>query len=219
MSKKRIFYVIIAFTAFWALNVSLFPTPDVAAEKITIKAISAWGKNHSGVKKDYLPYIEHANEMLQAKYPGEAEIKYIGGAETIPIPEQAEALPEFQAGIAVFDFSPMQTGLQGYYWDFPSLVNGQPVMNRGVFDSRIRPERKRVSLPETLRGQMRQRQRRLNEYPLKGHPIHWFDRQGQFARERILLAGDAAGADPLLGEGISGTGSRSPCGSGRTALG
>jgi TRAP-type C4-dicarboxylate transport system substrate-binding protein len=92
MSKKRMFYVIIAFAAFWALSVALFPTPDVAAEKITIKAISAWGKNHSGVKKDYLPYIKHANEMLQAKYPGEAEIKYIGGAETIPIPEQPEAL-------------------------------------------------------------------------------------------------------------------------------
>jgi TRAP-type C4-dicarboxylate transport system substrate-binding protein len=96
MSKKRMFYVIIAFAAFWALNLSLFPTPDVAAEKITIKAISAWGKNHSGVKKDYLPYIEHANEMLQAKYPGEVEIKYIGGAETIPIPDQAEALRKGQ---------------------------------------------------------------------------------------------------------------------------
>jgi len=118
-------------------------------------------------------------------------------------PEQAETLPEFQAGIAVFDFSPMQTGVQGYYWDFPSLVKGQSVMNRGVFDSRIRPERTRASLPETLRGQMQQRQRRLDDYPLKGHPIHWFDRQGQFARDRILLVGDAAGVDPLLGEGIS----------------
>ena len=96
MSKKRMFYVIIALATFLALNVSLFPTPDVAAEKVTIKAISAWGKNHSGVKKDYLPYIKHANEMLQAKYPGEVEIKYIGGAETIPIPEQAEALRKGQ---------------------------------------------------------------------------------------------------------------------------
>jgi TRAP-type C4-dicarboxylate transport system substrate-binding protein len=96
MSKKRMFYVIIALATFLALNVSLFPTPDVAAEKITIKAISAWGKNHSGVTKDYLPYIKRANEMLQAKYPGEAEIQYIGGAETIPIPDQPEALRKGQ---------------------------------------------------------------------------------------------------------------------------
>ena len=91
MSKNRLFYVIIAFAAFWALNVSLFPTPDVAAEKITIKAISAWGKNHSGVTKDYLPYIKRANEMLQAKYPGEVEIQYIGGPEVIPIPGSARS--------------------------------------------------------------------------------------------------------------------------------
>jgi hypothetical protein len=41
------------------------------AEKVTIKAITAWGKNHSGVTKDYLHYIKRANEMLQSKYPGE----------------------------------------------------------------------------------------------------------------------------------------------------
>jgi len=63
----------------------------LAAENV-IKAISAWGKNHSGVKKDCLPYIKRANEMLQAKYPGEVEIKYIGGPEAIPTRDQPEAL-------------------------------------------------------------------------------------------------------------------------------
>jgi geranylgeranyl reductase family protein len=118
-------------------------------------------------------------------------------------PEQAEQRFEFQEGVAIFDFSPMAAGLQGYYWDFPSLVEGRPFMNRGVFDSRARPERPRVPLKETLQAALAERQRRLEDYPLKGHPIHWFDPQGEFARPRILLAGDAAGVDPLLGEGIS----------------
>jgi geranylgeranyl reductase family protein len=118
-------------------------------------------------------------------------------------PEQAERRFEFQDGVAIFDFSPMAAGLQGYYWDFPSLVEGQPFMNRGVFDSRARPERPRVPLKETLQAALAERQRRLEDYPLKGHPIHWFDPRGEFARPRILLAGDAAGVDPLLGEGIS----------------
>ncbi len=96
MSKKRILYIIVAIIGFFALNVSISPVPDVEAAEITIKAISAWGKNHSGVKKDYLPYIKRANEMLQAKYPGEVEIKYIGGSEVIPIPDQAEALRKGQ---------------------------------------------------------------------------------------------------------------------------
>ncbi len=117
-------------------------------------------------------------------------------------PEGAEKRVEFREGIAVFDFSGMAIGLQGYYWDFPSLIQGRPFMNRGVFDSRIRPERPHISLKELLHQALAQRSRNLTDYELKGHPIHWFDPRGRFAQPRILLAGDAAGVDPLLGEGI-----------------
>ncbi len=118
-------------------------------------------------------------------------------------PEVAEQRPEFLEGVAIFDFSPMLAGLQGYYWDFPSLVKGQPFMNRGVFDSRTWPERPRAPLKRALRQALARRARNLDDYPLKGHPIHWFDPQGRLARPRLLLVGDAAGVDPLLGEGIS----------------
>lgn len=118
-------------------------------------------------------------------------------------PEIAGPRLEFREGIACFDFSRMRNGLQGYYWDFPSLIQGQPYMNRGVFDSRARPERRRVPLKQMLRESLAQRDRDLANYPLKGHPIHWFNPKGSFARPRILLAGDAAGVDPMFGEGIS----------------
>jgi menaquinone-9 beta-reductase len=118
-------------------------------------------------------------------------------------PEDGRTQPEFRDGAAIFDFSRMTQGLQGYYWDFPSLVNGQPVMNRGVFDSRARPERPKAHLKEELRLALAARQRQLDDYKLKGHPIRWFDKNGRFAMERIILVGDAAGADPLFGEGIS----------------
>ncbi len=118
-------------------------------------------------------------------------------------PESAEGRPEFREGIAVLDFSPMARGLQGYYWDFPSLVNGKPYMNRGIFDSRARPERPRALLKEELRRALAERGHNLADYPLKGHPIHWFDPRGKLSRPRVILAGDAAGVDPFLGEGIS----------------
>ncbi|MEW5986542.1 MAG: FAD-dependent monooxygenase [Chloroflexota bacterium] len=118
-------------------------------------------------------------------------------------PENAYSQVEFQEGVAVFDFTRMTEGLQGYYWDFPSLVKGRPFMNRGVFDSRARPERPLAPLKEELRQSMAERGRDLDAYPLKGHPIRWFDRRGRFAMPRILLTGDAAGADPLFGEGIA----------------
>jgi hypothetical protein len=55
MSKKRLLYVIVALFGFLALNLALLPTPGVEAAKITIKAISAWDKSHTGVVGDYLP--------------------------------------------------------------------------------------------------------------------------------------------------------------------
>lgn len=118
-------------------------------------------------------------------------------------PETKRSSWEFRDGVAVFDFSRMTDGLQGYYWDFPSMVEGKTQMNRGVFDSRARPERPKIDLKETLRESMEERERQLDDYTLKGHPIRWFDKEGQFSQPRILLAGDAAGADPLFGEGIS----------------
>lgn len=118
-------------------------------------------------------------------------------------PENAQVQPEFQDGVAIFDFSRMTDGLQGYYWDFPSYIEGRPFMNRGLFDSRARPERPKADLKQQLRESLAERNRRLEDVQLKGHPIRWWDKNGRFAIPHVILVGDAAGADPLFGEGIS----------------
>lgn len=118
-------------------------------------------------------------------------------------PEDPQTQPEFRDAVAVFDFTYMTEGLQGYYWDFPSYVAGRPYMNRGLFDSRARPERPKADLKQTLRESLEERRRNLDDYKLKGHPIRWWSRDGKFSAPHILLVGDAAGADPLFGEGIA----------------
>ena len=117
-------------------------------------------------------------------------------------PEPLSA-PEFQEQFANFDFTPMTSGLQGYYWEFPSLIDGEPFMNRGVFDSRIISQRPRADLKAILAESMAARDRSLADYELKGHPLRWFDPNSAFNRPNVLLVGDAAGADPMVGEGIS----------------
>jgi geranylgeranyl reductase family protein len=133
------------------------------------------------------------------KWQGES---HVARALEVLTPEARHA-PEFREGVAVFDFTPIGDGLQGYTWDFPSFVAGHPFMNRGVFDSRVRPERSRADLKQILRESLVRCGRDLGEYELKGHPIRCWDRRARFAMPRVLLAGDAAGADPLVGEGIS----------------
>lgn len=119
-------------------------------------------------------------------------------------PEPATRRAAFRDGVAVLDFTPMTSHrLQGYYWDFPSWRGGDALMNRGVFDSRVHSERPRGSLPLALRDLMAARGRRLSDFPIQGHPVRCWSRQARFAIPRVLLVGDAAGVDPLFGEGIA----------------
>jgi flavin-dependent dehydrogenase len=43
----------------------------------------------------------------------------------------------------------------------------------------------------------------LDDYEIQGHPIRWFSPFNRFSAPRVLLVGDAAGADGIFGEGIS----------------
>ncbi|MFZ5807925.1 MAG: NAD(P)/FAD-dependent oxidoreductase [Chloroflexota bacterium] len=102
---------------------------------------------------------------------------------------------------ASFDFTPLSQHLQGYFWDFPGQVGGEPTFNRGVYDVRLAQNKPRADLSSLLQaGTTALGNSELP--PLKGHPIHWFSPRNRFAFPRIILAGDTAGADPLFGEGI-----------------
>lgn len=110
---------------------------------------------------------------------------------------------EFVTNTAVFDFSPIARGVQGYYWDFPSFQGDAPFMNRGIFDSRVRSDRPRASLKSALGDELKQRGLEIGDWRLQGHPERWFDPEEKHAAPNVLLAGDAAGTEPWLGEGIS----------------
>ncbi len=110
---------------------------------------------------------------------------------------------DIQNGLAIFDVTPRESGLQGYYWDFPSIIENRPFMSRGVYDSRVHADHPRGPMKRVFREFLMERRRRLDECTLKSSPIYRFDKQGPFARPRVILAGDAAGVDPFMGEGIS----------------
>ena len=92
MTKKAFFYVTVTLALCSFLSLTFFSVGEVAAKKMTIKAISAWGTQDGSVKEDYLGFIAAANKKIEAMYPREFEIKYIGGPEVIPTRDQADAL-------------------------------------------------------------------------------------------------------------------------------
>jgi len=117
-------------------------------------------------------------------------------------PAASEA-PPFNGQSAEFDFTPAERDLQGYFWDFPAFVGGKPHANRGVYDARLMAGRRRADLPGILGTSLAAHGRPSDGQAIAGHPIHWFSPGGSFSRPRLLLVGDAAGADPLFGEGIA----------------
>jgi flavin-dependent dehydrogenase len=102
-----------------------------------------------------------------------------------------------------FDFLYVPQGLLGYTWDFPALENGRPVRVRGIYDSNVYPVKKEIPLRLALAEEFERHGYHLEDFPLEGHPLHWFEPKGVFSAPHILLVGDAAGADALFGEGIS----------------
>jgi len=104
---------------------------------------------------------------------------------------------------AVIDFScTFRHGIRGYAWSFPMAIQGQAWLNTGVggfsTSQKEGPLLKKI-LTEFLAAQGIS----LNESPVEGWPIRWFHPESIFSATRVLLVGDAAGIDPLWGEGIS----------------
>jgi len=115
-------------------------------------------------------------------------------------PEDA-AHPAWRDGVAAFDFSPVAAGIQGYFWDFPSCIDGAPVMNRGVFDSGMHQRRPGPQLRGALERGLHVRAR--TGAGAHGFPIRPFAAGVPLSQPGVLLAGEAAGVDPLFGEGIA----------------
>jgi len=105
--------------------------------------------------------------------------------------------------VAYFEFSPVPNNIAGYIWDFPTQITGEPMRCWGIYDTNILANEKRPQLKEPLAREMSRLGFDLSDYELKGYPIRWFSPENQMSAPRVLLVGDAAGADPLLGEGIS----------------
>ena len=109
---------------------------------------------------------------------------------------------EFVNNTAVLDFTPMNENLQGYVWHFPCIKDGKPSMNHGICHTRINKNRPQPNIKKILSKELQARNIVCQSSQWSGHPIPWFAEQPSLAQPNVLLVGDAAGIEPLLGGGI-----------------
>jgi menaquinone-9 beta-reductase len=105
--------------------------------------------------------------------------------------------------VAYFDFVPVPENIAGYVWDFPTQVKGKAMRCWGIYDTNLLADEKRPQLKEPLAREMSRLGFNLDQHEIKGHPIRWFSPGNPMSAPRVVFVGDATGADPLFGEGIS----------------
>lgn len=147
-----------------------------------------------------------ADVVVGADGVGSVVRRALGFADT---PYSAQAIevdtPPVESDVSrdliLFDVSNRE--LSGYYWDFPTIVNGEHLVCRGVYYLRRGASGPRREIQDVLADELRARGLDLSKFRKKRYAERGFHRGGPVASRRALLVGEAAGIDPVTGEGIA----------------
>jgi flavin-dependent dehydrogenase len=104
-------------------------------------------------------------------------------------------------GREVLHFDIADRDFVGYEWDFPTLVDGRPLVCRGVYHLKI--DERKVDIVAMLGERLRKRGLSIERYRLKRFSERGFEPHLAYAGPRMALVGEAAGIDALSGEGIA----------------
>jgi flavin-dependent dehydrogenase len=130
------------------------------------------------------------------RIPEAARKGHLYVAETRPVP--ADVGP--RAGLCDFDLRVADDGVEGYYWDFPAVVDGLSAVNRGIYHANFNPRR---DLKQDLLRSLAARGVDAGGVRLKPFSTRPFVPGAPLAFDRLALVGEAAGIDATTGEGIA----------------
>jgi flavin-dependent dehydrogenase len=109
------------------------------------------------------------------------------------------------AGRSLLHFDASDPRLRGYAWDFPTIVDGRPLVCRGVY--RLKGPTEDDAESPDVAALLAERLRSLGIDPAscanKRYAERGYEPASRVAGGALLLAGEAAGIDPVTGEGIA----------------
>ena len=141
-----------------------------------------------------------ALSKVRKSIPSPSKISY---AKTLEVfsPVNPDVDYEFDKKSIVMDWSCIKTGIQGYVWHFPCIINGEPYLNHGIYNSRIHQSFK-SDLTTVFHKELINRNISIPRSSWKSHPIPFYKDTKVLGDDNIILVGDAAGIEPLIGGGI-----------------
>ena len=102
-------------------------------------------------------------------------------------------------GLIDFDLTVLDDGLQGYTWDFPTVIDGVPHVSRGIYHANLVPG---GEVKAALATALARRGIDIETVKLRPFSTRPFVRGSTLAVEGVVLVGEAAGIDRATGEGI-----------------
>src|SRR5262249_50209313 len=103
-------------------------------------------------------------------------------------------------GLVDFDMSVHEDGLQGYYWDFPTIIDGVRSVSRGIYHANLSPS---SDVKASLARSLALRGIDIAKVKLKPFSTRPFVRDTITWIEGLVLVGEAAVIDQTTGEGIA----------------
>ena len=117
-------------------------------------------------------------------------------AETPPV--SADVGPE--RDLCDFELAVCAAGIEGYYWDFPTIMGDARHVSRGIYHANLTP---RSNVKAALLACLRARGLDPERVRLKPFPTRPFVPETVLEHEGVLFVGEAAGIDRTTGEGIA----------------
>jgi geranylgeranyl reductase family protein len=109
-------------------------------------------------------------------------------------------IADLTENMAVLDLRVLNYGLPGYCWVFPSVNAGSPLISLGIMAAPFGSE---VTQLKTIFGTwLNSYGLDLQDFEVDSHPSLRYDSSASCSQNRVLFVGDAAGVEPLFGEGI-----------------
>ena len=123
-------------------------------------------------------------------------------AMEIHAPLADASIPNFSDNTAIVDLSMLSHGVPGYCWVFPTVGEGPAVISLGILAAPF--GRGEVApLKDAFARWLAKLGLDVSDFELRAHPSLRYEPKAACSLRRVLFVGDAAGVDPLFGEGIS----------------
>lgn len=103
-------------------------------------------------------------------------------------------------GVVGFDLGVLSDGVEGYYWDFPTVIGGKIAVSRGIYHANLTPS---SDVKASLSRALAKRGVDMATVKLKPFATRPFVPGTTTWLDRLVFVGEAAGIDRTTGEGIA----------------